>query len=176
MKRFHVHLHVTDLAKNIAFYSRLFDQPPSRVEHDYAKWMLQDPPVNFAISTRGSQPGVDHLGFQVETDAELQTLKARAAAADLALLDEGQTTCCYARSDKYWITDPQGLAWEQFRTLDSIPVFREGPAPAAAACCAPPSTASCCGSEAVPASAAATASGCCTPPSTPADRGTTRCC
>ena len=158
MKRFHVHLHVDNLANSIAFYSRLFAAEPARVEADYAKWMLDDPRVNFAISTRGAQAGIDHLGFQVDDAAELADLKARATSADLALLDEGQTTCCYARSEKHWVTDPQGIAWEHFHTLDNIPVFREAavtpsasaccaPAPAAQACCTPaPATAGrCCG-------------------------------
>ncbi len=138
MKRFHVHAHVLDLPTSIAFYSRLFGAEPSRVEADYAKWMLDDPRINFAISTRGGTPGVDHLGIQADSAEELAELKARAAAADTALLDEGQTTCCYARSEKHWVTDPQGIAWEQFHTLDSIPVFSEKPAPsdAASACCA----------------------------------------
>jgi hypothetical protein len=142
MKRFHVHVHVQDLEKNIAFYSAMFDQQPARTEADYAKWMLNDPPVNFAISTRGDAPGVDHLGIQVDQAAELETLKANATRADMTLLDEGSTTCCYARSDKYWLTDPQGIAWEQFHTLGSIPVFSEvKPVPdnaAAQACCAQP--------------------------------------
>jgi catechol 2,3-dioxygenase-like lactoylglutathione lyase family enzyme len=139
MKRFHVHLHVDDLAKSVGFYSKLFAAEPARLEGDYAKWMLEDPPVNFAISTRGSKPGIDHLGIQTEDPAELAALKARAEAADMALLDEGETTCCYARSEKHWITDPQGIAWEHFHTLDNIPVFNEAAAPAAAAsaCCAP---------------------------------------
>jgi len=125
MKRFHVHVHVEDLKQNIAFYSAMFNQQPTRLEADYAKWMLTDPPVNFAISTRGDTPGVDHLGIQVETAEELAVLKNHATKADMALLDEGETSCCYSRSDKYWLTDPQGIAWEQFHTLDSIPVFSE---------------------------------------------------
>jgi catechol 2,3-dioxygenase-like lactoylglutathione lyase family enzyme len=137
MKRFHVHLHVDDLARSIGFYSRLFAAEPARVESDYAKWMLDDPALNFAISTRGSQPGIDHLGIQTDDAAELAALKARAEAADLALQDEGETTCCYARSEKHWVTDPQGIAWEHFRTLGNIPVFNEAAAPAATACCAP---------------------------------------
>jgi catechol 2,3-dioxygenase-like lactoylglutathione lyase family enzyme len=140
MKRFHVHLHVDDLATNIAFYSRLFAAEPVRIEGDYAKWMLDDPAVNFAISTRGSQPGIDHLGIQTDDAEELATLKARAETADMVLLDEGATTCCYARSEKHWITDPQGIAWEHFHTLGNIPVFREAPAAtteATAACCTP---------------------------------------
>ncbi|MFS2105409.1 ArsI/CadI family heavy metal resistance metalloenzyme [Ralstonia sp. Ralssp135] len=141
MKRFHVHVHVDDLSKSIAFYSKLFAAEPTRVETDYAKWMLDDPRINFAISTRGSAAGVDHLGFQVDDAAELAELKARAEAADMALLDEGETTCCYARSDKHWITDPQGIAWEHFHSLGNIPVFREDKTEEAAtessACCAP---------------------------------------
>jgi len=138
MKRFHVHAHVEDLAKSIAFYSKMFGAEPTRVESDYAKWMLEDPRLNFAISNRGGKPGVDHLGIQTDTEEELVELKARAKAADMVLQDEGQTTCCYAQSDKYWLTDPQGIAWEQFHTLGSIPVFSESkPAQAAeAACCA----------------------------------------
>jgi catechol 2,3-dioxygenase-like lactoylglutathione lyase family enzyme len=145
MKRFHVHLHVDDLDKNIGFYSKLFAAEPARRENDYAKWMLQDPPVNFAISTRGTGTGVDHLGIQADSAEELVELKARGRAADLALQDDGETTCCYARSEKHWITDPQGVAWEHFHTLGSIPVFNENVQPAAAgaaACCAPRS--SCC--------------------------------
>ena len=141
MKRFHVHLHVDDIARSVAFYSKLFAAEPARVEADYAKWMLDDPRVNFAISTRGAAPGIDHLGVQTDDADELAELKARAEAAGMALLDEGDTTCCYARSEKHWLTDPQGIAWEHFHTLDDIPVFSERPAPAASeaksACCTP---------------------------------------
>lgn len=138
MKRFHVHLHVEDLAQSIGFYSKLFAAEPSRVESDYAKWMLDDPRINFAISTRGAKPGIDHLGFQTDDPAELAEMKSRAESADMALLDEGETTCCYARSEKHWVTDPQGIAWEHFHTLGNIPVFSEGqPADDASACCTP---------------------------------------
>lgn len=150
MKRFHVHLHVQDLQASIAFYSRLFSAQPARVESDYAKWMLEDPRVNFAISTRGGKPGLDHLGFQVDSEEELTEMKAAAQSADMAVLDEGETTCCYARSDKHWITDPQGVAWEQFHTLGDIPVFNEASQPVTdASCCAPakPAAASCCTPE-----------------------------
>lgn len=166
MKRFHVHLHVEDLARNIAFYSAMFKQAPARTEDDYAKWMLQDPPLNFAISTRGDQPGLDHLGFQVESTEELQTLKTQAGQADMALLDEGETTCCYARSDKYWVTDPQGIAWEQFHTLDNIPVFsqKNQAAPQAGACCAP--------KKAIEVASA----GCCAPTSAQVANGAKACC
>ncbi|MBD2222817.1 glyoxalase/bleomycin resistance/dioxygenase family protein [Calothrix sp. FACHB-1219] len=140
MKRFHVHAHVNDLKASIAFYSKLFAAEPTRVEADYAKWMLEDPRINFAISTRGATVGVDHLGFQTDDAEELAELRVRAQDADMALLDQGETTCCYARSDKYWVTDPQDIAWEQFHTLDNIPVFGEGTRESeakASACCAP---------------------------------------
>ncbi|MGA0609721.1 ArsI/CadI family heavy metal resistance metalloenzyme [Caldimonas sp. KR1-144] len=142
MKRFHVHAHVQDLQASIAFYSKLFDAQPTRVERDYAKWMLEDPRLNFAISTRGGgKTGVDHLGFQTDDAAELDELKSRAQAADIALFDEGQVGCCYARSEKHWITDPQGIAWEQFHTLADIPVFSEASATSSEkACCPAPNT------------------------------------
>lgn len=123
MKRFHVHLHVTDLHQSIAFYSKLFAAEPARIEGDYAKWMLEDPPVNFAISTVGRSKGIDHLGFQAESEDELADLRRRASAADRTLFDEGDTVCCYAKSEKHWITDPQGLAWEHFRTMDASKTF-----------------------------------------------------
>ncbi len=125
MKRFHLHVHVNDLAQSVGFYKQLFAAEPTRHESDYAKWMLDDPPVNFAISTRGHATGVDHVGIQTDNADELAELKARARAADISLRDEGQTSCCYARSEKYWVTDPQGLAWEHFHTLGDIPVFHE---------------------------------------------------
>jgi Glyoxalase/Bleomycin resistance protein/Dioxygenase superfamily len=136
MKRFHVHAHVNDLPASIAFYSKMFAAGPTRVEHDYAKWMLDDPRINFAISTRSGAIGVDHLGIQADDEAELAELRSRAAAADMTLLDEGQTTCCYARSAKHWVVDPQGIAWEHFHTLGDIPVFSEKIAEPASACCA----------------------------------------
>jgi hypothetical protein len=139
MKRFHVHAYVQELEPSIAFYSKLFDAPPTRAESDYAKWMLDDPRINFAISTRGGKLGIDHLGLQADSEEELAELKERARAADLAMLDEGETTCCYARSDKYWLTDPQGIAWEQFHTLANIPTFSESRSEAqtaSSACCA----------------------------------------
>lgn len=164
MKRFHVHLHVADLAQSIGFYSQLFAAAPSRQESDYAKWMLEDPPVNFAISTRGQQPGIDHLGIQTDNPDDLAQLKARAQAADLALLDEGTTTCCYAKSEKHWVTDPQGVAWEHFHTLGNIPVFREAEAGAEAAACCTPASATV-APQPVAAAAVASATGCCPPSS-----------
>jgi catechol-2,3-dioxygenase len=140
MKRFHVHLHVDDLHASIAFYSRLFSAEPTRIEADYAKWILDDPRVNFAISTRGNKTGLDHLGFQTDTAEELKTLKQAAENAELALIDEGETTCCYAKSEKHWIVDPQGVPWEHFHTLGNVTVFNDKKnVEADGACCAPSS-------------------------------------
>jgi hypothetical protein len=134
MKRFHVHANVDDLPASIAFYSKMFAAEPTRREADYAKWMLEDPRINFAISTRGRAPGVDHLGLQTDSDEELAELKARVDAAAMPVLDEGATSCCYARSEKHWVMDPQGIAWEHFHTLADIPVFSEKVAKRASCC------------------------------------------
>ena len=126
MKRFHVHVAVENLADSIRFYSDLFGAQPAVERPDYAKWMLAEPSVNFAISSRGHKPGVNHLGFQAETSAELVKLSERAKlAAGPAVLAESAAACCYAKSDKYWVIDPQGLAWEHFHTLDEVPIFGE---------------------------------------------------
>jgi hypothetical protein len=137
MKRFHVHISVEDLDANVRFYSTVFGAPPTLLKPDYAKWMLDDPRINFAISQRGLEPGVDHLGVQVESDTELTALREQVAAAEIAALDQKNTVCCYARSDKYWVTDPQGIAWETFHTLDSIPVYGETRRTESTACCRP---------------------------------------
>ena len=125
MNRFHVHVAVSDLDQSIQFYSRLFAAPPSVVEADYAKWMLEDPRVNFAISCRkcGNRTGVNHLGLQVDSDDELTALEARFTGAGLTAVAEREASCCYARSDKSWVQDPDGIAWEHFHTRDRIPVF-----------------------------------------------------
>jgi hypothetical protein len=123
MKRFHIHVSVFDLAQSIRFYATLFARQPSLVESDYAKWMLEDPPVNFAISSRGQPVGVNHLGFQVDSGEELQALHGQLLAADARLVQENDQACCYARSDKYWVKDPTGIAWETFHTLDRIPIY-----------------------------------------------------
>lgn len=138
MKRMHIHISVDDLARSTAFYSRLFGAEPSVLKPDYAKWMLNEPHVNFAISQRGGTPGLNHLGIQVESSADLNEIEARLKAADLAMLTETGTTCCYAKSDKHWVLDPSGIAWEAYHTLDSAPTFNA--ASGAAACrggCAP---------------------------------------
>jgi catechol 2,3-dioxygenase-like lactoylglutathione lyase family enzyme len=173
MKRFHVHLAVPDLAASIRFYSGLFGMAPTVTHPDYAKWMLDDPHVNFAISARGGRPGLNHLGLQTDSSEELAAVRARFQAADAASTTaEPGAHCCYAVSDKHWVQDPQGIPWEAFHTLDSIPMFGASPAPAqASACCtdadAPPAQAGAgCGSEAP---VAAT-------PADPAAQRTSTCC
>lgn len=125
MKRFHVHVSVEDLAEGIRFYSAVFGTAPAVEKADYAKWMLDDPRVNFAISTRGRRPGVNHLGMQVESDEEMRQMRANLEKADTALLEQTGVSCCYARSDKYWVTDPAGIAWETFHSLGGVPVYGE---------------------------------------------------
>jgi catechol 2,3-dioxygenase-like lactoylglutathione lyase family enzyme len=146
MKRFHVHVSVDDLTANIRFYSGIFGMPPTVQKEDYAKWMMEDPRVNFAVSRRGTKAGLDHLGIQVDSDEELALLRGQVAQAEIAALDQPGADCCYARSDKYWITDPQGIAWETFHTLESIPVYgqthRREDQTAVAACCGPSTAAS----------------------------------
>ncbi len=141
MKRFHVHVSVSDLAKSIRFYTSVFGAGPIVEKADYAKWMLDDPRINFAISNRGGKACVNHLGLQVDSPDELAALRAQVASADITADDEPAAQCCYALSDKYWIEDPQGVAWETFHTLGDIPVFGDDhaapEAQPASACCAP---------------------------------------
>jgi hypothetical protein len=138
MKRFHVHVSVEKLEESIRFYSSLFGVAPTVVQPDYAKWMLEDPCVNFAISERGRQVGINHLGFQVDSDEELKAMRGQLATADAGLLEQTAAACCYALSDKYWVTDPQGVAWETFHTLESIPMYGEDSRNAHnEACCIP---------------------------------------
>ena len=158
MKRFHVHVAVDDLETNIRFYSAVFGSPPTVEKPDYAKWMIEEPRLNFAISNRGAKTGLDHLGFQVDSEEELGELRQKVADAEIAALDQPQTECCYARSDKYWITDPQGIAWETYHTLGAVEIYGTDmpkavePATERAACCAPkpdlinvtPKRSSCC--------------------------------
>jgi catechol 2,3-dioxygenase-like lactoylglutathione lyase family enzyme len=149
MKRFHVHVAVPDLQQSIRFYSTMFGTEPAVVKDDYAKWMLEDPRVNFAISQRGGAAGINHLGFQVDQASELQEIHARLQAADSGVLEEKNVSCCYARSDKYWVTDPAGVPWESFHSLGTVPFYNGQSQDAEkAACCAPsveaPARAACC--------------------------------
>lgn len=145
MKRLHVHVGVADLDQSIRFYSTLFAAEPAVVKDDYAKWMLDDPRVNFAISAgQHAAKGVEHLGIQVENTDELSDVYGRLKAADRPVLEEGQTTCCYAKSEKSWISDPDGVVWEAFFTNGEATVYGDSPeltAPSANAandaCCAP---------------------------------------
>jgi catechol 2,3-dioxygenase-like lactoylglutathione lyase family enzyme len=139
MARMHIHIAVDDLERNTGFYRALFGVEPTVVKGDYVKWELEDPAVNFAISSRGRRAGLDHVGIQAGSEAELAAIRARLDAADIAGAAEEGAACCYARSDKYWVQDPQGIPWETFHTLDSIPTFNEAQASASdgAACCIP---------------------------------------
>ena len=156
MKRLHVHVGVTDLSTSIGFYSTLFGAEPTVTKDDYAKWMLEDPRVNFAISSGNhAAKGIEHLGIQVESGEELTEVYDRLRAADRPVLEEGATTCCYSKSEKSWIADPDGIVWEAFLTNGDATVYGDSPALAAlstnaadGACCAPTvpaQTASCCG-------------------------------
>jgi catechol 2,3-dioxygenase-like lactoylglutathione lyase family enzyme len=138
MKRFHVNVSVADIAAGIRFYSALFDAEPTVKKADYAKWMLDDPRINFAISQRGYPIGVNHLGFQVDSADELTAMRAQLTRADHALIEQTGAACCYANSDKYWVTDPTGVAWETFHTLEAIPIYGSDTdiTPKAGACCA----------------------------------------
>jgi catechol 2,3-dioxygenase-like lactoylglutathione lyase family enzyme len=135
MKRFHVHVAVDNLEATIRFYSSLFGMPPTVRKPDYAKWMVDDPRINFAISKGTGVSGIDHLGIQVDSDGELTALREQVAGAQIAAQDQSNAECCYARSDKYWTTDPQGIAWETFHTLESIPVRGQAVRPVSDSCC-----------------------------------------
>jgi catechol 2,3-dioxygenase-like lactoylglutathione lyase family enzyme len=132
MKRMHLHVSVPDLAESISFYETLFGASPSVVKADYAKWMLDDPRVNFAISQRAAGAGVDHIGIQVESADELGDLAGRLKAAGAQTFDETATTCCYAVGDKSWVRDPSGVRWETFFTYDEATTYGEDRAAEAA--------------------------------------------
>jgi predicted lactoylglutathione lyase len=144
MKRMHLHVSVPDLVQSIRFYETLFGAAPSLVKDDYAKWILEDPRVNFAISQRGAGAGVEHVGIQAESRAELAEMADRLKAAGAQTFDEEATTCCYARSDKSWVTDPAGVRWETFYTFGEATAYGEDPAEEAGSASA--ETAACCGS------------------------------
>jgi catechol 2,3-dioxygenase-like lactoylglutathione lyase family enzyme len=140
MKRLHLHVGVKNLEESIRFYSVLFGAEPVKVKGDYAKWMLEDPRINFAISTRTKNKGVDHLGLQVDEPEELEAVRNHLKQADTAMLNEGETVCCYARSDKSWVRDPDGLAWEAYHTMEDAELFsaktEAAAQPNGKACCA----------------------------------------
>jgi catechol 2,3-dioxygenase-like lactoylglutathione lyase family enzyme len=147
MKRLHLHIAVDDLARSIGFYSTLFGSEPAVVKDDYAKWMLEDPRVNLAISQRGRGAGIDHVGIQAETAAELSDIAVRLKSAGETTFDQEATTCCYARSDKSWVVDPSGVRWETFHTMGEATTYGESE-PAALLAAAPPAataSAACCG-------------------------------
>lgn len=156
MKRLHLHVSVPDLGQSIQFYETLFGAPATVVKTDYAKWMLDDPRVNFAISTHRA-PGLDHVGIQVDSPAELGELAGRLKAAGAQTFDEADTTCCYAKSDKSWVSDPAGLRWETFHTHGEATTYGESSALAALEAAAKPASA-CCSPAPAPAKAA---TGCC---------------
>jgi hypothetical protein len=143
MKRLHIHVAVDDLPRSISFYSALFAAQPSVTKPDYAKWMLDDPRVNFAISTRGRQPGLDHLGIQAEDEGELKEIYARLHKAGGEVIEQGQTSCCYAKSERSWIDDPAGISWETFFTTGESTDYGNGSGERVArvahekSCCAP---------------------------------------
>jgi catechol 2,3-dioxygenase-like lactoylglutathione lyase family enzyme len=145
MKRFHIHVGVKNLEKSVQFYSTLFGQAPTKLKEDYAKWMLEDPRLNFAISTRTKDEGVDHLGIQVEKPNELSQITERLKQADQAIFDEGEATCCYAKSSKAWVEDPSGIAWETYQTIGDAEVIGEEQEKSDSDCCVPDSEEkSCC--------------------------------
>jgi extradiol dioxygenase family protein len=164
MKRFHVHIAVRDLTDSVRFYSAMLGAAPAVIKPDYAKWMIEDPRINFAISNRNQTVGVNHLGVQAETDTELEDIRAKLVQADHAIVAEKGVHCCYANSDKYWVADPQGIAWESFRSLGDVTLYGAEdrvPAPAscgsehAGGCCAPANetvatkeSSGCCGASA----------------------------
>jgi catechol 2,3-dioxygenase-like lactoylglutathione lyase family enzyme len=149
MKRFHIHVGVKNIEQSVQFYSTLFGQKPVKLKQDYAKWMLEDPRLNFAISTRTDEAGVNHLGIQVEEPSELEEITTRLKNADLGIHDEGETVCCYAMSNKAWITDPTGIAWETYQNMGDAEVFgekvKDDEESDGSSCCMPDeSEASCC--------------------------------
>ena len=141
MKRMHIHIAVNELAESIGFYSTIFGAAPSIERADYAKWDLSDPAINFAISKRGHANGINHLGIQVDSENELAEIAQRLDEAEIISTKQAGASCCYARSNKHWAVDPQGVAWESFYTLDQIPIFGEDTKTDAgdesSACCIP---------------------------------------
>ena len=137
MKRLHIHIGVEQLETAIKFYSNLLGTHPVKRKPDYAKWMVDDPPVNLAISTRASTKGVDHLGIQVDKEEELQDLRQQLQGGNIAVSEEGETLCCYAKSDKTWVLDPAGVPWEAYRTMEDAEIFSPHAMSPETACCEP---------------------------------------
>jgi catechol 2,3-dioxygenase-like lactoylglutathione lyase family enzyme len=160
MKRMHVHVGVKNIDEAVSFYSAFFGAQPDKQMPDYAKWMLEDPKLNFAISTRSGKEGVEHLGIQVDNEAELSDMRKRISKAELDVIEEGETVCCYAESDKSWVQDPAGIAWEAYHTMDDAKLFSAKDDNSLAASCSPVS---------IP---VVTASSCCAPP----DADSSGCC
>jgi len=180
MNRMHIHVGVEDLNQSIKFYSALFGTEPAKVKEDYAKWMVEDPRINFAISTRSGKKGLNHLGLQVDESSELAAIRTRLKNADMSLFDEGETVCCYAKSEKSWVEDPAGIAWEAYQTMADAQLFSQSEAAetevestsleqSGGACCAPAAKtsapkaeASCC-APALKTSAPKAETSCCAP-------------
>lgn len=144
MKRLHIHVGVDNLAQSIRFYSALFGAEPVKTKPDYAKWMLESPHVNFAISTRAGETGVNHLGIQVDDESELTELRTRLKNADMSVVDEGETVCCYAKSEKSWVHDPAGIPWEAYRTMEDAEIFKAEKTEATGSCAPETKAGSCC--------------------------------
>jgi hypothetical protein len=174
MKRMHIHVGVKSIDESVRFYSALFGTEPAKLKPDYAKWMLEDPRINFAISTRTKETGLDHLGLQVDDTSELTGLRDQMSAANISTHSDGETTCCYARSEKSWVEDPNGIAWEAYHSMEDVQIFSADDAVVEDnACCAPKpelaADASCCGASAQAVEAAIkpvgkTANSCCAVP------------
>jgi catechol-2,3-dioxygenase len=137
MKRMHIHVGVKNLDESVSFYSALFGAQPAKLKPDYAKWMLEDPHLNFAISTRSGKTGLDHMGLQVDDADELATLRDHMSAANISTHSDGETTCCYSKSEKSWVEDPNGIAWEAYHTMEDAQLYMSGEAITDAACCTP---------------------------------------
>lgn len=138
MKRMHIHIGVKNIDDSVRFYNALFGAEPAKLKPDYAKWMLEDPRINFAISTRAQNTGVDHLGFQVDDAGELDDIRAKLSAANISTHSDGAATCCYAKSEKSWVEDPNGIAWETYHTMEDAQIFSNHDADiATGACCVP---------------------------------------
>lgn len=137
MKRMHIHIGVKNIEESVRFYNALFGAEPAKLKPDYAKWMLEDPHLNFAISTRAKTTGLDHMGLQVDDADELNALRDQMSAANISTHSDGETTCCYAKSEKSWVENPNGIAWEAYHTMEDAQIYSGNDAVSGAACCVP---------------------------------------